>query len=403
MLQSLLAVRFGLVLHHDTRPIAAYVLGKGKGEPKLTRSGESVNQACRFWETSPATTGYVCRNMTMNAFADWLHLIAGDYLNEAVVDATGLDGGWDFYLKWNRRSTVLPPGTERVTIFEAVEKQLGLSLTLKNAPAPVLVIDRVNERPTPNAPNITQTLPPRQVEFEVSDLKPSPPDRKGDTWFKVLPGGQLDIVGVPMQVLLLYAWDIDGGHPERFANMPKWAQSAAFDIHAKPPAEMKGQPVRGLGYPDDETRLMLRALLVDRFRMQWHSEDRMIEAWSLTASGKTKMKPGDPSKRANCKEARSVPNDPRDANPLMSELLQCQNVTMAQFATKLQELEPDNFVYPAKRRIGDVAGHRVRRIFQQSGVEIVDHDARAGCGELLCDRAADPAARAGDKSDFGCE
>jgi hypothetical protein len=68
----------------------------------------------------------------------------------------------------------------------------------------------------------------------LADLKPSPPDRKGDTRFRVLPGGQLDIVGVQMRVLLLYAWDIDASHPERFANMPKWTESAAFDIHAKP-------------------------------------------------------------------------------------------------------------------------------------------------------------------------
>ncbi len=353
MLQSLLAERFGLALHHDTRPMPTYVLEMGKGRPKLTQSDGTENLNCDYQTPAPGSTftASSCRRMTMTVFAQQLHLIAGDYLGEQVVDATGLEGGWDLDLKWNRRSTVLPGGAERVTIFEAVEKQLGLTLTLKEAPAPVIVVDRVNETATPNAPNIAAMLPPRQVEFEVADLKPSPPDRKGPTWFNVLRGGQLDILGVPLQGVLLYAWDIDGGHPQRFANLPKWTEAARIDIHAKPPAEMKGAPIRGFGYPDDETRLMLRNLLIERFGIKWHYEDRMVEAYSL-AAGKVKMKRGDATKRANCKEARSLPNDPRDANPLLSELVQCQNVTMAQFAVKLQELEPADFVYPAEDATG---------------------------------------------------
>lgn len=353
MLRTLLAERFGLAVHRDTRPMPAYVLEKGKGNPKLTESDGVPNSTCEF-QRQPAGstfTAWTCRHMTMKVFAGQLHLIGNDYLGEQVVDGTGLEGEWDFELKLNRRSSVLPAGSERVTVFDAVEKQLGLSLVLRDVPAPVLVIDRVTEMPTPNAAHIAQQIPPRQVAFEVADLKPSPPDYKGDTWFKVLPGGQLDIVGVSMEVLLLYAWDIDGGHPQRFANMPKWAEAARFDIHAKPPTDMKGEPILGLGYPDDETRMMLRSLLVDRFRIKWHSEDRMVDAFSL-AVGKPKMKPGDTAKRANCKTAPVVPNDPRDANPLLSELVQCQNVTMAQFADKLQELEPADFVYPAADATG---------------------------------------------------
>jgi len=90
---------------------------------------------------------------------------------------------------------------------------------------------------------------------------------------------------------------------------------------------------------------------VDRFKIKWHSEDRMVDALSL-AAGKPKMMRGEVSGRANCKVAPVVPNDPRDANPLLSELLQCQNVTMTQFAQKLQELEPADFVYPAADATG---------------------------------------------------
>jgi len=56
--------------------------------------------------------------------------------------------------------------------------------------------------------------------------------------------------------------------------------------------------------------------------------------------------------RATCKEARTIANDPRDANPLLSELLTCRNATIAQLATKLQELEPNNFVYAVEEATG---------------------------------------------------
>ncbi len=345
MLQALLTERFKLAVHRDTRPMPAFALTVGKGKPKMSEA-QGSNPVCTY-EQPPGSKlrAWNCRNMTMAEFAERLHDMAHDYLIDPLVEATGLEGRWDFDLRWHARSEVLPAGTDRLTIFDAIEKQLGLTLTRREAPAPVLVVDRANETPTANAADIAKQLPPRDVEFEVADLKQSAPGSRSNGRFEVLPGGELEVVGIPLQILMLAAWDIDYSKPERFANLPKWIESVRIDIHAKPPAAMNRPPIRGWGYPDDETRLMLRTLLEERYRIKWHYEDRPVDAYTLTA-GKPKMSPGDTSKRATCRVARSVANDPRDANPRLSELLECRNATIAQFAMKLQELEPDDFTYP---------------------------------------------------------
>ncbi len=353
MLQSLLADRFKLALRKDTRPMPAFVLAAGKTKPKMKESDGTGDPGCQY-EQQPAgsvSVVYSCRIMKMAAFAERLRDLGYDYLKEPVVDGTGLDGSWDFELRWNRRSQVLPDGTERTTIFDALSKQLGLSLTLQQAPAPVLVVDRVNDKPTENPPDLKQKLPPRVVEFEVADLKPGRPDEQ-PCCFRVTPGGGLEARAMDMRVLMAAAWDIDFDHLERFAGLPKWVESAKFDINAKTPTNTNGPPLRGSGFIDDDVRLMLRNLLVERFQIKWHYEDRLVEAYSLVAAKQTKMKKAESANRATCKEARTIANDPRDANPLLSELLTCRNATVAQLATKLQELEPDNFVYPVEDATG---------------------------------------------------
>jgi uncharacterized protein (TIGR03435 family) len=280
--------------------------------------------------------------MTMEAFAKRLRQMAGDYLIEPVVNLTAIEGAWDFDLKWNPRSQVLPGGIERTTIFDAIERQLGLALELRKAPAPVLIVDRVNEKPTENPPEVARMLPPRELEFEVADVKPSRPDEKG-CCFEVTPGGGLTARAMPMVILLCAAWDIDWNHADQIVGAPKWIYSERFDINAKASTTTNGPPLRGSGYIDDDVRLMLRALLTDRFQMKTHYEDRLIDAYTLTAA-RPKLKKADPTNRANCKEARTLGNnDPRDLNPKLSRLIACRNVTMAQFAAQLQGLVPDQF------------------------------------------------------------
>jgi uncharacterized protein (TIGR03435 family) len=338
MLQALLAERFKLALHNDTRPMPAFTLTAGKGKPKLREAEGSGESGCQ----SPPQPGYstmTCRNLTMEAFAQTLRGRAGDYLTIPVVDSTGLKGSWDFDLRWNSRSQSMPAGAERVTIFEAIDKQLGLTLELQKAPAPVLVVDRANEKPSANPPGTAQALPPRPLEFDVAAIKPSRPDEPG--FFRTYPSGRFEWRGMPMKILISTAWDVDWDHiDEVLAGAPKWIDSRRFDITATT-APAPEAPA-GSGFIDDDMRLMIRALLIDRFKIATHSEDRPVPAYTLVAV-KPKLKKADPSNRSRCKEAGVVANDPRDANPRLSRLLTCQNVTMAQFAKQLQGLEAGDF------------------------------------------------------------
>src|SRR5262245_3310459 len=104
MLQALLADRFKLVVHNDTKPILGFVLTLGKGKPKLKEPEPSAKTGCeRGLPTpiAPAVAGgqisvplvnISCHNTTMEAFASSLRGFAADYLTNAVVDSTQLKG-----------------------------------------------------------------------------------------------------------------------------------------------------------------------------------------------------------------------------------------------------------------------------------------------------------------------
>jgi hypothetical protein len=82
---------------------------------------------------------------------------------------------------------------DRITIFEAVDKQLGLKLEQKQIPTPVMVVDSVNEKPSENPPGVAEALPmvPAPTEFEVASVKPTDPSERG-LRFQMQPGGRLN-------------------------------------------------------------------------------------------------------------------------------------------------------------------------------------------------------------------
>lgn len=349
MLQTLLAERFHLVVHRDTRPMPAYVLSTLKTTPKLTPSSEPGDAQCRASSqpNAPALITLSCRNTTMSAFALRVQSTASDYLKEPVIDATGLEGAWNFDVQWTARLAVPPTGGERTSVFDAVEKQLGLKLELREAPAPVLVVDRV-DRPTPNAPDIARKLPPRPGAFEVATLKLN---KTGEHGYPQYTRAGIRGNGIPLLPMLGFAWDMNTVHTRRrFIGLPKGIDSVYFDVDARTAAHTNELATGDNGF-DDDLRTMLRALLVERFRIQWHEENRPMDEYSLV-SARPKMKKGSPAVRASCHEARSVADDPRDANPLLTQLISCRNVTMAQFAAKLLEIDDFTFTYPVEDATG---------------------------------------------------
>jgi uncharacterized protein (TIGR03435 family) len=375
MLQSLLTERFALVLHKDVRPVPAFALTLGKDKPKIRKAEGSGDATCKD-QRQPAASAYQvysCRNMTMAGFAQQLRGIARDYLTDPIVDATGLTGEWDFDLQWNGRSRVLAAGAERTTIFSAIDQQLGLRLTAEKVPGNVIVIDSVNEKPTENAPGVAELLPARALQFDVASVKPSRPDVH-DGFSGITTGGGFEARAETMRNLFATAWDVHWDHvDEMIAGMPKWMDSARYDVLAKPAAGTNEAPPPRV---DDELRLMLRTLLTDRFKIKTHYENRTVDAYTLVAI-KPKLKKADPANRANCQEAHTVENDPRDLNPRLSRLLACQNITMAQFAEQLLAVSNNDFAYA----VVDATGISGRWDFMLSYTPTGDRRVPVGAGE----------------------
>ena len=153
MLQSLLADRFNLKVHHGTKVFPVYELVVAKGGSKMKKS-----QAA---ETNTNSTGRLkAKGMPM---AD-LALLLTMMVNRFVIDKTGLPGTYDFDLHWMPEGLSDMPeenrqfwpeknsGPEKISgpsIFTALREQLGLKLKSAKGPVDMLVIDHI-DRPTPN-------------------------------------------------------------------------------------------------------------------------------------------------------------------------------------------------------------------------------------------------------------
>jgi uncharacterized protein (TIGR03435 family) len=338
MLRTLLAERFKLVLHTDSKPLPAFVLSVGKGAPKMTESDGSADPNCQYMDPPPNLAPgtiwpieFVCQNTTMDAFAQDLHDWAGGYVTSPVVNSTGLKGGWNFDFKWTNEGQLAKAGTDGISVFDAVDQQLGLKLEAKTAPLPVVAVDSVNEKPTDNSPDLAKLLPPAPpAEFEVATVRPSAPDVQLNGRIS---GGQVNLTGGTMEFMLTFAYDVTD---EMIVGAPKWMTTDHFDINAKASSDSpSGQPGAPQMDPDD-LRLMMRKFLADRFNLKVHMEDRPLDAYNLVADH-PKLKVANPANRTGCKEGPGDDGkDPRIANPILGRLLTCRNMTMTQFAAMLQ-------------------------------------------------------------------
>ena len=356
MLQSMLAQRFGLVVHTGNASMPAYVLTAPAGKSKLKESDGNSDAGCQP-QPQPANQAagsipqilVTCHNETMGRFADEVHMMAGGYLTNPVVDSTGLKGAFDFDLKWTARGLLERAGSEGISIFDAVEKQLGLKLTLETAPQPVFIVDSVNEAPTANPPDMAKVMPPlAPPQFEVATIKPSAPDEK--------PGGGIQRNGlsfraVPLKALITFAWDLNGNDVDNeLVGAPKWLDTDKIDVDAKVASEsvvqggstMAGIPPIAL----EDLRELLKQLLIQRFEMKTHMDKSPQDAYTLVAV-KPKMTQADPNERTQCK----VGPGPAD-RPILNMLVTCRNVTMAQAAELFPTFAAWYLHYPVLDKTG---------------------------------------------------
>jgi uncharacterized protein (TIGR03435 family) len=374
LLKALLVDRFQLTFHNDTKPVLAYAIKVPK-HAQLKQSDGPGDTGCKFTlppPPPPPTPGgpppapliftFSCTNMTMAKFAEALTtsiFAAQPYLSDrVVVDETELKGAWDFDLKLSPRGMMGPGGPipGAITLFDAVEK-LGLKLDPVEVPMPVIVVDSVNQKPSANPPDVAGKLhlPPPPTEFEVADLKLSAPDFRG-MMIRIQPGGRVNIAGTSLKFLIEQAWNLT---VDMLDGAPKWMDTDRYDVVAKAPA----------GDVDiDDLWTMVRALIVERFKLTTHLEDRPVTAYTLVAV-KPKMKKADPASRTKYKEGPGADGkDPRDKTPILSRLVTCQNMTMAQFAAKLKDIAPGYIHTPVLDATGLDGGYDFTLSFSVAGL-----------------------------------
>jgi uncharacterized protein (TIGR03435 family) len=169
LLLAVLKDRFELEYHMEDRPVTAYTLTAVK--PKMKKASPNERTKCDQKTAPPGSRGQLmltCQNATMEFFADRLRNTDGQ-LNWPITDTTKLEGGWDFSIVYGAAIRVGPmvaaaqaaagaagrggdaaEPDASYTIFEALEKELGLKLVKQPRSEKVFVIDHLEQRPTEN-------------------------------------------------------------------------------------------------------------------------------------------------------------------------------------------------------------------------------------------------------------
>jgi uncharacterized protein (TIGR03435 family) len=149
-LRSLLADRFGLVVHYETREHSVYFLTVAKNGSKLSEVvGATAAPHKHEWRGHS------------QGFAVPIDMLVSTLSNATptlVVDKTGLTGRYDYTLDWTPEIQGAPANSDAdplktqgsgPSIYTAVREQLGLQLVSGKAPVDMVVVDHV-ERPSKN-------------------------------------------------------------------------------------------------------------------------------------------------------------------------------------------------------------------------------------------------------------
>jgi uncharacterized protein (TIGR03435 family) len=143
--RALLASRFHLAVHKETREFAMYELHVDRNGPKADAMKETgANLGISFRGNAAFSNGGDMRDLA---------LTLQSVVKEPVIDKTELTGAYSFTLRWSADPLSGFPGnadqTALPSIFTALREQLGLRLDSTRGPLDVIVIDRA-EKPSDN-------------------------------------------------------------------------------------------------------------------------------------------------------------------------------------------------------------------------------------------------------------
>jgi len=138
---------------------------------------------------------------------------------------------------------------------------------------------------------------PATPRFDVVSIRAVPPNAppvmRDQDFTPVLPGGQYVDSRTVLLFMIAFAYDMKNLNlSEQVVGLPNWAKNQSYAVAAKP---AEGLPALPPGENQEQVRMMMRAMLADRFHLQLHTETRMKPIFNLeVAKGGVKIKEVDP-------------------------------------------------------------------------------------------------------------
>ena len=200
------------------------------------------------------------------------------------------------------------------------------------------------------------------AKFEVASIHVHQPDQPGKIGFYSKAGGRVELGMCNLPLLVRFALNIDD---QLIFGTPDWAKKIRYDIDAVPPDDTASRKLNLDGYtatPTSEQREMILSLLIERFGLKYHVEERDMPVYLLErGKGPLKLEPPKHPERLA---------DPRGGLILRGELATGeglgQGVTMSFLAQQL--------MWPLERPVIDRTGVNGTYDFKVDPIEPDNHD-----------------------------
>jgi uncharacterized protein (TIGR03435 family) len=147
MLRALLEERFKLAVHYKTEELPGYSLVVAKGGFKL-KPGEAGGGSDTSTNGNNQVQTLTAKTTPMTQLAD----ILTRHLGEMVVDRTGIEGVYNFELRWADDDQKADAGAVDTvpSVFTALQETLGLRLKPEKVPTDIIVVDHLERVPVEN-------------------------------------------------------------------------------------------------------------------------------------------------------------------------------------------------------------------------------------------------------------
>lgn len=128
-----------------------------------------------------------------------------------------------------------------------------------------------------------------QRAFEVASIRENTSLDAGGT-MRLMPEGGMRAVHIPARSLITIAYQLQ---PFQLVGEPEWARTTYYDIEAKP----AGPATR------EQTYVMMQTLLMDRFKLAFHRENRQLDGFALVRARADSLGPNLKPSTVDCEKA----------------------------------------------------------------------------------------------------